>query len=296
MRITIVTGNRPHMKYLCYMLSKKYNVTGIFYFKGNNEIKLSLIQKTKNIISKIMKRNLLSVLNNVIAYKLLKKTKYSIGYDEADKYFNELMEDFELKNNVCFCEDINSVESVNKIKSLEPDIVICHGGPKYGSGIVNAAPIVINYHSGISPIYNGVHSHLFALSNGEPHFCGGTLMILGSNIDGGDILSHFIPAIELEEDVSSVFIKNMLGSYKLCDDFISNYKNINSIGFIKQPYPKYYYYMKDWNINYYLKLRKNIKQMKLPEVQRAEKIIRYWDKEENNLTTQDIESEIISNS
>jgi folate-dependent phosphoribosylglycinamide formyltransferase PurN len=278
------------------MLSKKYNVNGVFYFKGIHEVKFSFIYKVKNIFSKIKKRNLFSALNNIVAYKLLKKTKYSIGYDEADKYFNDLMEDFELKNNEYFCEDINSVESVNKIKSLKSDIIICHGGPKYGSGIINAAPIVINYHSGISPIYNGVHSHLFALSNGEPHFCGGTLMILGSNIDGGDILSHFIPAIELKDDVSSIFIKNMLGSYILCDDFISNHKNIKSIGSVKQPYPKYYYYMKDWNINCYLKLRKNIKQMKLLGVQRVEKIIRYWDKEENNLTIQDIESEIISNS
>jgi methionyl-tRNA formyltransferase len=249
----------------------------------------------KSILSNIIKKHIFSSLNNFIAYTIINKTKYSIGYDEADKYFNDLMGDFKLNYNEYFCENINSVESVNKIKSLESDIIICHGGPKYGSEIINAAPIVINYHSGISPIYNGVHSHLFALSNGEPHFCGGTLMMLGSNIDGGDILSHFLPAIESKDSVSSIFIKNMLGSYILCDDFISNYMNEKSIGFVKQPKPKYYYYMKNWNINYYFKLRKNIKKMKSMDAQRIEKIIRYWNKEETNLTSHDIESKIISN-
>jgi len=293
MKITIITGNRPHMNYLCYMLIKKYDVNGIFYFKGINEVKHSLIDNLKIFYSIFKKRKILQGLNNFIAYKILKNTKYSIGYDEADQYYNNIINDSELINNIHYCEDINSEITVNKIKSLKSDIIICHGGPKYRSGILNAAPIVLNYHSGISPLYNGVHSHLFALSNGEPYFCGGTLMLLGAKIDGGDILSHYIPKIELNDNVSSIFIKNMLGSYELCDDFISNLKSENLIGCVKQPHSKYYYQMKDWNINYYLKLRKNFNKIKLKNNQRNRKIIRYWDKTINNITLQDFESRLM---
>ena len=57
---------------------------------------------------------------------------------------------------------------------------------------------MLNFHSGVSPLYNGSATILFAFANGHVHLCGGTLMTMSPVVDGGDVLAHFLPAIEAE--------------------------------------------------------------------------------------------------
>ncbi|PKF50407.1 hypothetical protein AT251_11915 [Enterovibrio nigricans] len=119
------------------------------------------------------------------------------GYEEADEYFKDAMDYGDLsKDRIFYEDDINSIESIEKIAAYNPDVVVCHGGPLYTKEFIDAFKLVLNYHSGISPVYNGSDSHMFAFANGHPHLSGGTLMVMNPKIDGGDILAHYLPEIE----------------------------------------------------------------------------------------------------
>ena len=55
-------------------------------------------------------------------------------------------------------EDINGPAGVSLLRDLRPDVVINSGGPIYKRALIEAAPLMLNYQTGLSPIYNGSES------------------------------------------------------------------------------------------------------------------------------------------
>ena len=106
-------------------------------------------------------------------------------------------------------DDVNSAATIEHLRSLQPDVVVCLGGPIYREALIEAVPLMVNFHSGISPLYNGTSTIAFAFANGHPHLCGGTLMLMSTAVDGGDILAHYLPSIEPDDDPASLFAKTV---------------------------------------------------------------------------------------
>jgi methionyl-tRNA formyltransferase len=145
-------------------------------------------------------------------------------------------------------EDVNSPAFAEEIRRLGADAVICSGGPIYRAPLIRAAKLMLNYHTGISPIYNGAHTNIWAYINGHPQFCGGTLMIMNEAVDGGDILAHHFCGVEPGDDPAAVFCKAIKAAPQIYNEFLTDIDAGNTITSISQAMPFFYYKTLDWTL------------------------------------------------
>lgn len=109
----------------------------------------------------------------------------------------ELIAEYDLKPEPAADQVILSVASVNSeagreaLQALAPRAVYIVGTRMIGNRTLSCidAPF-INYHSGITPGYRGIHGGYHALARGEPQHFGTTLHLVDSGIDTGDILAQ----------------------------------------------------------------------------------------------------------
>jgi methionyl-tRNA formyltransferase len=139
-------------------------------------------------------------------------------------FFENDSNEFEraLSDRVLRLPSINSDGTIAKIKDLEPDAIVSMGGAIYRKPFIDAFPITINLHAGISPVYNGTGSIYFAFADGRFRLCGGTLMALSERIDGGDILAHGLPAIEPGDSPATLFMKTVREQAALTAELLSD--------------------------------------------------------------------------
>lgn len=123
-------------------------------------------------------------------------------------------------------DNINSTESVNKLKELSPDciVVIAFGQilkkevlylPKYGC---------INIHASLLPRYRGAAPINWAIINGEKE-TGITIMEMDEGLDTGDMLSSKAIPIREEDDSQSIHDKLSLLGGKLIVDTLEDFKS-----------------------------------------------------------------------
>ncbi|CCN70629.1 formyltransferase family protein [Vibrio nigripulchritudo] len=280
MRIAIVTGNRPHTVYLCKELGKKYNVEAVFHYEDGH-----LLQKT-DLEKSNKKRKLCERFGSEyveLHYRAFESgevlpIELQHGYEEADAEYISSMDYGDIsEDKIHVMKDINSDETISMIRAIAPDVLICHGGPHYSNDLLESAPIVLNYHSGISPLYNGTDSHMFAFANGHPHMSGGTLMLMNNKIDGGDILGHYLPSIEPGDWPGRLFTKGILGSFILYDRFLSYLSKSPTFSSVQQPSsPLFYYRRINWSLFHLHQVRLNVLNDICSKYVRDEEIIEYW--------------------
>ena len=86
---------------------------------------------------------------------------------------------------------VNSEACRETLQILAPKAVYVVGTRMIGAKTLASidAPF-INYHSGITPGYRGIHGGYHALARGEPEHFGSTLHLVDAGIDTGDILAQ----------------------------------------------------------------------------------------------------------
>ena len=86
---------------------------------------------------------------------------------------------------------VNSAEVQTVLAQLEPEIIVVNGtriiGKKTLAAIKNP---LINIHSGITPMFRGVHGGYWALVEKRPDLVGSTLHFVDAGIDTGKIIQH----------------------------------------------------------------------------------------------------------
>jgi methionyl-tRNA formyltransferase len=168
--------------------------------------------------------------------------------------------------------------AVDLLKSLRPDATICLGGPIVPGAFIGASPLTLNFHSGISPIYNGSSSAEFAFANGHPHLCGGTLMKMNAAVDGGEILAHFLPAVEGGDSPSSLFAKIVMGAATTYDRVLAYVATHGCAALTSVPQPKPLFQTRGAQLGWYHATmierfwRKDIAN----QATRGEELIEYW--------------------
>ena len=109
----------------------------------------------------------------------------------------ELKESLQLDDNVIPAEQVVSVNSVNDSKviqllnSLDPAVVVVNGTRVIAPEILQAlrTPLV-NIHTGVTPLYRGVHGAYWALVQGDAQNCGVTVHLIDEGIDTGPVLKQ----------------------------------------------------------------------------------------------------------
>jgi folate-dependent phosphoribosylglycinamide formyltransferase PurN len=173
--------------------------------------------------------------------------------------------------------DVNSATTIQLVRELAPDAVVCLGGPIYREPLIEAAGLMVNFHSGVSPLYNGASTIMFAFANGHVPLCGGTLMTMSSAVDGGNILAHYLPAIEADETPATLFMKTVRAAAELCGEFLSHVERNGAFSSCSQPPPLFYYTARDWTIYQSHRIRAHLEQGTAARHVRDEALIPYWD-------------------
>lgn len=281
MRILLVTNTSNHHKYWAYELYKKYNVVGVCNPNSKPNRKILKRDLIKNgFIFQILK------LLSLIYHKFLKKSFSKKLNNNQETFFSEASELYKkIPQSIIYSVDsINSKESIDIAKKLNLDIICFLGGDIVKKDFLSLAKIItLNFHSGVSPFYNGSGTTFSAVADNRPNFCGGTLMSMNERIDGGDILAHYLTPIEEKDDSSRLFLKGIIGSVKLYSivlDYIIK-TNIAPSGY-KQERSFRYFTSSDWTIYQDIKLEVFEKSGKMKRYVRDEKVFTYFDKKKSS--------------
>lgn len=182
-------------------------------------------------------------------------------------------------------ETVNSTIATDLIKKNSIDVICFLGGDIAKGEFINSAKMCsLNYHSGLSPYYNGNKTIFHAVKDNRPNFAGGTLMYITERIDGGRILSHYLPEIQNDDTAASLFMKGIHGAVVLYKRFLEYIQeNDLPLGVIQQKSFKYVRNI-DWMLAEDIKLRKFEKEGGMKLYRREEQIIEYYDISNNDIT------------
>jgi methionyl-tRNA formyltransferase len=173
-------------------------------------------------------------------------------------------------------DDINGSAGVELMRSLAPDVVVCSGGPIYREPLIRAAKLMLNYHTGISPLYNGSLTVYWTYANRQPHLTGGTLMRMSPVIDGGDILAHYLPAVEATDGPADQFMKCIAGGVRLYDRFLTDLAAGKPFVAVPQGPPFLYYVGQDWSVQQNLAVERHVEAGICAKHVRDERVHEYW--------------------
>jgi len=190
-------------------------------------------------------------------------------------------------------DDVNGAAFVDEIRRLAPDVVICSGGPIYRAPLIRAAKLMLNYHTGISPVYNGSETNLWAFINGHPQLCGGTLMVMGEAVDGGDILAHHFCGVEPGDDPADAFCRAIAGGAALYNDFLADIEAGAPFHSIPQSKPFFYYRNLDWSLYQSLLAKRMMAGAKKSFKHLPAENVRYWRLETAEAAKHRLHEEII---
>lgn len=120
-------------------------------------------------------------------------TRYSIKYI-FNKIFNKSVKQFlcnEGINLIELNESINSEKSLNKLRALQPDLLISIAGNEiFKKDLINLAPKgCLNLHTGLLPKYRGLMPTFWAMKNKE-EYIGVSVFFVDEGIDSGPIIEQ----------------------------------------------------------------------------------------------------------
>ena len=274
MRLLLVTNRENHHKYWASQLASQYEVVGVCHPNS---------KPNRNILYKNLKQNgfILSILKLLsVFYQRFSKNSFKKQLSLLqNKIFGFAVVDYEKlpKSLIYHVESINSEYSIQKAKELHPDLICFLGGDIAKREFLSVAKMgTLNFHSGVSPFYNGSGTTYAALADNRPNFCGGTLMIMNERIDGGRIIAHYLTPINLKDNSAEIFLNGIKGAVVLYSHVIDYIVKNNSfpIGVIQERSIKYQK-ASDWTIYQDLKLRNFFKSGMIKNYVREAKSVYY---------------------
>jgi len=269
MRVVIITGTAPHHQYLCAELVKACTVVGIIHPAASRPGPVHSIQQA----FRRAKRHGWSTVLLQLAGKLLPEPDFrgldfTAGIDAYKGIPSTLIH--------ADC-DIQSTETQALLRSLRPDVMVCLGGPLYPKALIDASPLTLNFHSGISPLYNGTASIPFAFAHGHPHLCGGTLMVMNTKVDGGGILGHYLPEIRSGDSPGTLFEKTVLGAVTMYKRILAHLESPgSSLQQVLQSRPLFYTRGFEFGLPQKTAIARHLRTDIGKQYERAETVAEYW--------------------
>jgi hypothetical protein len=277
MKVAILTRDDPHHKHLCVRLARKHNVVGILHpASGASAGRLRRIRNWARAYGwPLALMSAAAAAPSVVSgwtmkNELARAGKHTYGPFSAEY---EKLDPKLIYRGV----DVKSAAARDLLRRLDPDVVVALGGPVYPPEFIASCRLILNFHSGISPIYNGSSTIGFAFANGHPHLCGGTLMKMNAAVDGGAILGHYLPGIEANDGPASLFMKTVGGAATLYERVLDDYAAGISLRSIPQTPPLFYYRYANWTLYQSQRTAYHLKTKLAAKHLRPERIMPYWD-------------------
>jgi folate-dependent phosphoribosylglycinamide formyltransferase PurN len=278
MRVAVITGELPHHKHLCVELARNHDLAGIVHFDGRSNGAGPRIRKLRREVAR-------NGLSYAVMRALGRMPGSLVGWDEAAEYeraerefFPDAEASYAALDSVTVHDsaNVNDPASIALLRSLEAEVVICLGGPIYRRPLIDACGLMLNFHSGISPLYNGTSTISFAFANGHPHLCGGTLMTMSHVVDGGEVLAHQLPAIEKDDTPATLFMKTTRGAADAYVRFLDHLERAGTYTKSEQTPPLFECLAADWTVYHRQRIRQHLRAGIAERFVRDEEQIAYW--------------------
>jgi len=281
-RVIIITPASPaHHKHLCAYLAERHDVVGVINPVGRMLNRHDRLEKARQAFSSFgvtylalrtlgARRNPLMGWNWIAAFEDAEARFFAdaeLRYRRAD-----------IGSRTYSVEDVNGASTITLLRDLAPDAVVCLGGPIYREALVDVCGTMVNIHSGISPLYNGASTIMFAFANGHVHLCGGTLMTMSNVVDGGDILAHYLPAIVEDDDPATLFMKTVRGACEASSRFLKHLEAEGRFSKAPQHSPLFYCTSESWTVHQTQRVRLHLERRTAAKHIRSEDLRVYWDK------------------
>jgi methionyl-tRNA formyltransferase len=263
---------------LCAQIAAKYQVVGILHPLDSAQASLGRI---RSLGGNLRKHGAAATLLNKLSTARLVR----LGWKRAEnvrraerRFFADAQAAYDSKARHLARDiaDINSPESVRLLSELRADVVICLGGPVYRSPLIEASKLVLNYHTGVSPIYNGASTVFWTFANKHIHLSGGTLMVMNKIVDGGDILAHYLCPIEPDDDPGTLLMKAVMGGTRTYDNFLQHLSRGGHYVQVPQTGSFFNYRSAEWMVCHDVATQRNIDRGLCRQFTRAEELIEYW--------------------
>jgi folate-dependent phosphoribosylglycinamide formyltransferase PurN len=219
-------------------------------------------EDTKMFIKRRIKRlGLFTVIGQILFQLFIAK----LLYRESEHRINQIINENYLKTisipNAKRREvkSINSQETIELLKQINPDIIIVNGTRIISKEVIMSVHCkLINTHAGITPKYRGVHGAYWALVNNDLENCGVTVHFVDEGVDTGNIIfQHTIIPTKDDNFVTYPFLQLVEG-VKLLYNAIEAYFE-DKIIIKKGPSESYLWYHPTIRQYIYNKLIKKVK-------------------------------------
>ena len=171
--------------------------------------------------------------------------------------------------------DFSTASGLATYRALGASVALCSGGPIYSLEMIASTPLVLNVHTGISPIYNGSFTAFWPFADGQPHLSGVTLMLMSPTLDGGPVLAHGLPNIDVNDDPATLFIKSLTLGAKAITRLLQERRTTSLIS-VEQPSALFRYRGRDWSILQNLRVSLHLSNKICNHHLRPEYLIEYW--------------------
>jgi folate-dependent phosphoribosylglycinamide formyltransferase PurN len=280
MRVAVVTpSGKPHSRALCAAIAGEHELVGVLHPVPRSRSRAERIAQLRAEVRRIgpvqeVVRLLATSRSPLRGWDLRADEEAALArtFPDADARYRELAEPVAEQ-----VSDINGATAMARLRVLEPDVVCCLGGPIYRAPLIASVPLMLNFHSGVSPLYNGASTVAFAFANGHLRLCGGTLMTMSPEVDGGDILAHVLPAIEPGDTPGTLFARTVAGGI---DAYLGVLRHLAAGGEpIGAPQEGRLFYVRssDWTVLHGQRVRRLVADDAAAGKARERRIAAYWD-------------------
>ena len=278
MRIAIITPEAPaHHKHFCAYLARRHDVVAVVHpSPSRSDIGAKGRRLRRQVADTGLTYTAIRALGSIRTplmgwdwIRALEEAEDSF-FPDAETAYSESVSPVAQA-----IADVNSDAGIRLIRQIDADVVVCLGGPIYRPPLIAACRSMINFHSGISPVYNGASTIMFAFANGHFQLCGGTLMTMSPVVDGGDILMHYLPALETNDTPATIFMKTVAAAPEVVDRFLVGVERRGTFAKAPQPPPLFRCISASWTVHHTHQVRLHLERRAIAPYIRPEQTIDY---------------------
>jgi folate-dependent phosphoribosylglycinamide formyltransferase PurN len=285
LRVAVITPHgAPHSQSLCAAIAERQELVGVLHPAPAAPTRARRVRQLRNELRRLgpLEETLRLVGTSrspLRGWDLRKDTASALAdtFPGADARYEATVAPVAER-----VEDVNGPTAIARIEELAPDVVCCLGGPIYRAPLIGSVPLMLNFHSGVSPLYNGAETLAQAYANGHLALCGGTLMTMSATVDGGDVLGHVLPAIEPGDTPGRLFARNAAGAIEAYLAVLDHIAGGGTLVGVPQPPPFFYLRASDWTAVQGHRVRRLVARDAAAGAVREGRIAAYWDAEDRD--------------
>jgi folate-dependent phosphoribosylglycinamide formyltransferase PurN len=123
-----------------------------------------------------------------------------------------------------FVETVNAPRVRELLLDLRPDVVLVWGTELIHEHVLEASPLFVNVHAGITPLYRGCHGATWAVVAGDFGNLGVTVHRVDRGIDTGGILKQVRISLEPEDNLVTLLAKQTVAGWHAVAEWLGENK------------------------------------------------------------------------